>query len=117
MNLNLNNKTYDFLNILVRYILPGLGTLYFTLSEIWGLPRAVEVMGTIVAVTTFLGLVIAFARRGWKEEADSLLIDKSDPDEIRFGFESGRHVEDLEPNQTIHLSVKDVSSDPRRAEF
>jgi len=32
----LNGKTYDYIRYTVQYILPGTGTLYFTLASIWG---------------------------------------------------------------------------------
>lgn len=54
----LNNKVYDVLKTLITLILPALGTLYFTVAQIWGLPAAEEVVGTLVAVTTFLGVVV-----------------------------------------------------------
>jgi small nuclear ribonucleoprotein (snRNP)-like protein len=38
--------------------LPAVGTLYFTLAQIWGLPSAEEVVGTIVAVDTFMGVIL-----------------------------------------------------------
>lgn len=105
MDLNLSNKMYDFLNALVRMILPGFGTLYFALAEIWGLPYATEVVGTIVALTTFLGLVIMLARRGWKVD-DELVIDENDPDGIAFGFKDNPHlIEELEEGQTVVLKV------------
>lgn len=114
-NIKVSNSTYDFLNALVRYFMPGLGTMYFALSQIWGLRYAEEVMGTIVAVTTFFGLIIGFARRGWKEE-DELIIDKRDPEEMSFGFASGTHIEDLKDNQVLTLKVKTVE-DPDRGSF
>ena len=36
--MKLKNKTYDVLKWIALYLLPALGTLYFALSGIWGLP-------------------------------------------------------------------------------
>lgn len=104
----MSNKLYDFLNVLVRYLLPAAGAAYFSLSDIWGLPLALEVVGTITIVSTFLGLVIAFARKGWTAD-DNLVIDTRDPDTVSFGFESGLVVEDLKDGQTLSLNVKKVN--------
>lgn len=106
--MNLSNKVYDFLNVLVRYILPALGAAYFSLSDIWGLPLALEVVGTITVVSTFLGVVIAFARKGWTAD-DDLVIDMRDPDTVSFGFQSGLQVEELQDGQKLNLNVKKVT--------
>lgn len=54
----LNDKVYNVLKPIATTVLPGLGALYFTLAQIWGLPNAEEVVGTIAAVNVFLGLLI-----------------------------------------------------------
>lgn len=51
-------QLYDFLKFLALVILPGVGALYFTLGQIWHFPATEEVVGTLAAVDTFLGLVI-----------------------------------------------------------
>lgn len=54
----LSNKMYDVLKFIALILLPAFGTLYFALAGIWGLPAAEQVVGTIVAVDTFLGVLI-----------------------------------------------------------
>lgn len=54
----LSNKWYDILKYIQRYVLPALGTLYFALSGIWGLPYGEQIVGTITAVNTFLGVLL-----------------------------------------------------------
>lgn len=53
-----SNVTYDFLKQVAQLYLPALATLYFALAQTWGLPAAEQVMGTVVAVDTFLGVVL-----------------------------------------------------------
>lgn len=108
--MKLSNRWYDFLNALVRVILPGFGTFYFALSEIWGLPYATEVVGTIVAITTFLGIIILLAKRGWKVD-DEIYIDDSDPEGIAFGFKSGAMLENLDHDKLLTLKVSRVNPD------
>lgn len=111
--MQISNKTYDFLNALVRYILPALGTLYFTLSEIWGFPNAAEVVGTISAAAMFGGLVIALARNKWKEPTDgTLLIDETDPTLNSFGFEGGKRLEEFRDNEVVKLKVNKIMYEP-----
>lgn len=57
----LSNAWYDRLKFVALVVLPGLGTLYFAIAQIWGLPKAEEVVGTVTAVVTFLGLLIKFS--------------------------------------------------------
>lgn len=56
-----NNKLYDLLKHITQITLPALGTLYFALSQIWGLPNGSEVVGTIVAVDAFLGVMLGIS--------------------------------------------------------
>lgn len=59
--MKISNKLYDILKWIAMYVLPGLGTLYFALANIWGLPYAEEIIGTISAVDTFLGVLLGVA--------------------------------------------------------
>jgi hypothetical protein len=54
----ITGKTYDVLKFCALIAFPATGTLYFTLAAIWGLPAAEQVVGTIVAIDTFLGVVL-----------------------------------------------------------
>lgn len=54
----IKGKTYDVLKFIALVLLPALGTAYFALAGIWGLPKAQEVVGTIVVVDTFLGTIL-----------------------------------------------------------
>lgn len=58
----IEGQTYDTLKWVALIGLPALGTLYFALAGIWGLPAAEEVVGTIVAVDTFLGVVLRISQ-------------------------------------------------------
>lgn len=53
-----NDAAYDVLKRIAMVWLPALGTLYFALSQIWGLPAGGEVVGTITAIDTFMGVVL-----------------------------------------------------------
>lgn len=54
----MSNKVYNVLKWVALILLPALGTLYFALAGIWGLPYAEQVVGTITAADTFLGVVL-----------------------------------------------------------
>lgn len=56
-----NNKLYDILKWVAMYLLPAVGTLYFALSGIWGLPYGEQIVGTITAIDTFLGVILGIS--------------------------------------------------------
>jgi len=63
----MNNKTYDVLKWIAQYLLPAAGTLYFALAGIWGFPYGEEVVGTITAVDTFLGVLLGISSTQYKK--------------------------------------------------
>lgn len=64
----MSNRTYDFLKYIALVVLPALGTLYFALSGIWGLPFGEQIVGTITAIDTFLGALLKIASDRYTEE-------------------------------------------------
>lgn len=65
--MKLSNKMYDALKWVAMYLLPALGTLYFALSGIWGLPFGEQIVGTITAVDTFLGVILGISSNQYKK--------------------------------------------------
>ena len=59
--MKMSNKAYDVLKWIAMYFLPAIGTLYFALSGIWNLPYGEQVVGTITAVDTFLGVLLGIS--------------------------------------------------------
>lgn len=66
--MKLSNKAYDVLKWIALYLLPALGTLYFALSGIWHFPYGEEVVGTITAVDTFLGVILGISASKYNVE-------------------------------------------------
>lgn len=66
--MKLTNKTYDILKWIALYLLPALGTLYFALAGIWHFPYGEEIVGTITAVDTFLGVLLGISSSQYKKE-------------------------------------------------
>lgn len=64
----MNNKMYDVLKYIAQIVLPALGTLYFALAGIWNFPYAEQVVGTISAVDTFLGVILKISSNNYKKE-------------------------------------------------
>lgn len=65
--MKLSNKTYDILKWVAMILLPAVGTLYFTLAGIWGLPYGEQIVGTITAVDTFIGVILGISSIQYKK--------------------------------------------------
>ena len=70
----MSNKMYDILKNLCTKWLPGLGTLYFALCKIWNFPYGEEVVGTITAICTFIGVCIGISSKMYYGDTKELNI-------------------------------------------
>lgn len=61
----MSNKLYDCLKYFAQIILPACATLYFALAGIWNFPYGEEVVGTITAIDTFLGVILGISSRNY----------------------------------------------------
>lgn len=66
--MKLSNKVYDALKWIAQILLPALGTLYFALAGIWGFPYAEQIIGTITAIDTFLGVLLGISTMQYRKE-------------------------------------------------
>lgn len=66
----MSNKVYDVLKWIAMLFLPALGTLYFALAGIWGLPYGEQIVGTITAVDTFLGVILGISTAQYNKRVD-----------------------------------------------
>ena len=64
---NMPDKVYDILKAIAMIVLPALGTLYFALAGIWGWPYAEQIVGTITAIDTFLGVILGISTMQYKK--------------------------------------------------
>lgn len=77
--MKMTNKVYDILKWIAQYFLPAIGTLYFALAGIWGLPYGEQIVGTITAVDTFLGVLLGISSAQYNKA--SLAMSKNKPPE------------------------------------
>lgn len=71
--LKLTNKTYDILKYIAQYVLPACGTLYFALAGIWNLPYGEQIVGTITAIDTFLGVLLGISTNTYNKNKGEIL--------------------------------------------
>ena len=75
----MSNKVYDVLKYIAQIVLPAIGTLYFALSAIWGLPYGEQVVGTITAIDAFLGAILGVSTYQYNKAKE----DKADEGDNR----------------------------------
>lgn len=66
--MKMSDNTYNILKFLAQIIIPALGTLYFALAKIWGLPYGTEIVGTVAALDTFLGACLGISTSQYNKE-------------------------------------------------
>ena len=68
------DKTYNVLKWMAQLLLPAMGTLYFALASIWRLPYGEQVVGTITAVDTFLGVILGITTAQYKQKQKTVVL-------------------------------------------
>ena len=63
----LSDKVYNVLKWIAQVILPAIGTFYFALAGIWGLPYGEQVVGTIMAIDTLLGTCLGISTHNYNK--------------------------------------------------
>lgn len=69
--MKMSNAVYDVLKWIAQIFLPAVGTLYFALSRIWGLPFAEQIVGTITCVDAFLGAILQISSNQYYADLDN----------------------------------------------
>ena len=64
----LSNKAYDILKWIAQIGLPAVGTLYAALAGIWELPWGEQIVGTVLAVDTFLGVILGISTEKYQKK-------------------------------------------------
>lgn len=84
------NKVYDVLKWIALIVLPAFATLYSFLADTWDLANADKVVGTIVAIDTFLGIILKIStnqyyKKGKNFDGEINFIEQDGEDEkVRF---------------------------------
>lgn len=68
--MQLNDKFYNFMKWLVLICLPAFSAAYFSLSDLWGLPKAFEVVGTIAVIQTLLGTLVGVSSYNYSKTTE-----------------------------------------------
>lgn len=107
-----SNKIYDASKYAAQVVLPALGTLYFAVAQIWGLPNANEVVGTIVAFDTFLGVVLHVSSKAYNDSDaryDGALLYAEDDTKKTFTLDFDKDPQNLDKQDRVVLRVQPAS--------
>lgn len=106
----LSNKIYDQLKFVAQILLPALGSLYFSLAGLWGLPAAEQVVGTVVVVDTFLGVLLSLNTQTYNQSDakydGAIHLGEIDGNQRSFRLELPIAAADIENAKEIVLKVK-----------
>ena len=66
--MKLPDNVYNSLKWITMILLPAIATLYFALAGIWGFPYGEQIVGTLTAIDTFLGVCLGISSRQYNAE-------------------------------------------------
>lgn len=110
----LSSSVYDSLKKVVQIVLPAFASLYFSLAQIWGLPAAEQVVGTLALLATFFGILLTLS--SWSYNSVQA---QTDGDVVIMIDESGKKIytlelnsdpNDLDQKEMLRFKVKPIDS-------
>jgi hypothetical protein len=111
----LSDKQYNFAKFLTVVLLPAIGTLYFALATIWGLPAGQEVLGTIVAIEAFLGVILGVSSKQYEDSgakySGEINVTKT-PDKTLYSLDLAHAPEVLEEKKEAIFKVNPTVEPP-----
>ena len=98
------DKAYKVLKWIALYLLPALGTLYFALASIWGFPYGEQVVGTITAVDTFIGVLLGISTHNYNGDG-TLVVNTDDPSKDLYELKLNVPIDELPNRNSITFKV------------
>lgn len=69
-NMKLNDKTYEILKWACLIALPAIATFYGLMAETWSLPYGDQIVTTINAFATLIGVLIGVSTYNYRKEGE-----------------------------------------------
>lgn len=73
----MSDKVFNFIRFLAEIAISAVGALYYSLSEIWGLPYGEAVVATCAAVSAFLGIFTEYQRYRYQKSKEEVETEDS----------------------------------------
>lgn len=74
------NKVYDILKWVAQIALPALATMCVAVCGIWNLPYTEQIVCTLTAIDTFLGVILGISSAQYKKHSVSDNTAENDPE-------------------------------------
>ena len=108
----LSDALYQKLKFLALVLIPALSTLYFSLGGVWNLPNVTEVIGSMTAVDTFLGVILGLSTRSYNASDakfdGSIVTTTRDDDGVPvtvFSLELNDGIDKLETMESVTFKI------------
>lgn len=84
--------------------------MYFALSQIWGFPYTEQILGTIAAISIFLGTVLGVSTAHYRAGGmdGRLVVDHSDPEKDVYRMEYNQPIESIPRRGYVTFKVDNV---------
>lgn len=116
----LSNTQYDQLKFVAQVLLPALATLYAAVAVFWGLPSPTQVVGTVVALDTFLGVLLGLSSKTYAaqpQQYDGLLQYVEHDSSLLLPLELRTPPEELVKKDSVTFKVEAKHLKPYEGEF
>lgn len=111
----ITGKLYGWLKWIAQILLPALGALYFAFSRLWNLPNVETIVGIIIAVDLFLGVVLWISQLVYAMRIGQgdLVINEDPSGEVGMRLELDQTPEELARKKEVRFKVKKNSPKQR----
>ena len=99
-----SNDTYNRIKWVAQYFLPALGTLCYLVCGIWNIPIGSQIVGTIVALDTALGVLLGISSANYSGDG-VMIVDTSNPERDIYRMELNDPVDNLANKSDVTFKV------------
>lgn len=104
----LSEVLYSKVKWLIVVVIPAAGTLYFALAKIWTLPAGEQILGSLLAVQAFLGVIFAISTNQYNNSDAKFdgSVTLSETEDKHIVAVEGIHPEEMAKKDEVLLKVK-----------
>lgn len=99
-----SNDTYNRIKWVAQYFLPALGTLCYLVCGIWNISVGSQIVGTIVALDTALGVLLGISSANYNGDG-VMIVDTSNPERDIYRMELNDPVDNLANKTEVTFKV------------
>ena len=109
-------KTYQALKFVALVLLPAMTTLYFTLGNVLDLPNVEQVIGSMTAIDTFLGVLLGISTKSFNKQNPAydghMVIQETQAGGVLYSLELDSEPEELKNKKKVTFRVGSVLPPP-----